>query len=675
MVATAIVAVVVFLSTVTEGFLFSNFVRRFASPAIRTTTTTTATTPFSTTTSLRMNLGEPLLTDETLEEWLDDMIYSGDIEGFIRRRSKDVVSLDFKEYLDERLAACNDEDEMRVLTEISKILTNKLMVSDGLVDSDEVFLTRLDKILFTSPNQRKAVIMESLDDMTPGFVEYIQREMKSTADADNKVVYASILQLIGQSKGADLLGGDAVILTGADGSLGDQFKKAESSVLAGGDMSLDEAKKTKVGDRNEVILAGLMFSTNDILEDVLNNLHEIDDGFVEFLQKKVDTSKDMDERVGLSSLLQTITTVLDRVKEAQGDGTIDAQQEELTIDQVKQRMQEVQAGQALAEQADGKVADRFGVFQVKEEKKDTFKTILKRFTDLPEGMTLEEAVDKNYDLCDYEFMGMLKSEVDACHAEGADIEAQQYEAIQAMVNQVMVKRIGGAQDRLQHILSKRSPPAMESEVVAMVRRGEVDEALLLLIEANTQQAEMAGATQAADVLRKLSRRIIEEQERKLPDEQRLLRALVRIEDSEKRKSLLYESFKPQKSMGTEGGFVEGPPLIAPPAFINCVRTFITNFGNVDSFNLLGRAQAIIDDAQAVATELYGEGMSPRQQQKYMFEKGTMSVWDLADYEDMSVMSGEEVPWRNDAWDTKSPEEVVGERVRRIGGGDGSDAPM
>ena len=534
-------------------------------------------------------------------------------------------------------------------------------------------LSRLDKILFTSPNQRKAVIMESLEDMTPGFVEYIQREMKSTSDGDNKVVYASILQLIGQCKGADLLGGDAAILTGADVSLGDQFKKPESSVLVGGEVTLDEAKKTKVGDRNEVILAGLMFSTNDILEDVLNNLHEIDDGFVEFLQNKVDTTKDMDERVGLSSLLQTITAVLDRVKEAQGDGTIDAQQEELTIDQVRQRMQEVQMGQSL--EPDGKVADRFGVFQVKEQKDETFKAILRRFTELPDGMTLEEAVDKNYDLCDYEFMGMLKSEVDACYAEGADIEAQSYEAIQVMVNQVMVKRIGGAQDRLQRILAKRTPPAMESEVVAMVRKGEVDEALLLLIEANTQQAEAAGATQAADVLRRLSRRIIEEQERKLPDEQRLLRALVRIDDTEKRKGLLYDAFKPQKSMGSEGGLVEGPPLISPPVFINCVRQFITNFGNVDSFNLLGRAQAIIDDAQVVATELYGEGMSPRQQQKYMFDKGTVSVWDLANYEDLSVMSGEEVPWRNDAWDTKSPEEVVGERVRRIGGGDGADAPM
>ena len=31
------------------------------------------------------------------------------------------------------------------------------------------------------------------------------------------------------------------------------------------------------------------------------------------------------------------------------------------------------------------------------------------------------------------------------------------------------------------------------------------------------------------------------------------------------------------------------------------------------------------------------------------------------------MSGEEVPWRNDKYDQKNPEDVIGERVQRIGG--------
>jgi len=65
---------------------------------------------------------------------------------------------------------------------------------------------------------------------------------------------------------------------------------------------------------------------------------------------------------------------------------------------------------------------------------------------------------------------------------------------------------------------------------------------------------------------------------------------------------------------------------------------------------MDKAQLIIDEAQEIATQLYGEGMSPRDQQKLMFEKNTMSVWDLADYEYNAEISGEEVPWRNDKFE-------------------------
>lgn len=207
---------------------------------------------------------EPV-SDETLEGWLDDMIYSGDIDGFIRRRAKDVINEDFDEYLQERLEACDDEDEKKVLIEIAAIVSSKLRTAEDVGDGAQQYEARLDKILFTAPNARKELIESNMEEMTQGFIEYIQTEMKSNIDTDSKVVYASILQLIGQTKGDDLLGKDASILSQADSSLGDQFK-VESKLLEGG---LDTSK---VGDRNERILAALMFSPNDILEDVLNNV-------------------------------------------------------------------------------------------------------------------------------------------------------------------------------------------------------------------------------------------------------------------------------------------------------------------------------------------------------------------------------------------------------------------
>ena len=76
------------------------------------------------------------------------------------------------------------------------------------------------------------------------------------------------------------------------------------------------------------------------------------------------------------------------------------------------------------------------------------------------------------------------------------------------------------------------PDFMEAEIITMARKGEVDEALILLLEANAQQAEAAGATAPAEVLRKLIAKANEEREKRLPDEQRLLRALIKLEDKE-----------------------------------------------------------------------------------------------------------------------------------------------
>jgi hypothetical protein len=323
-------------------------------------------------------------------------------------------------------------------------------------------------------------------------------------------------------------------------------------------------------------------------------------------------------------------------------------------------MQEVQMGAPVKEAS--KVAS---TFTVQEDKMATFNKVINMFKErLSTGMSIPEAVTNLYDLCDYAFMEILKSEEST-----NGVNSSFYTELLAAISQAMAQKIGTAQERLTKILSKRTPPAMISEVVAMARRNEIDESLILLMEANVQQARAAGATAAADVISSLVKRANEEREKKLPDEQRLLRALIRLDDSEERKGLLYAAFKPVKALTEDQGFVEGPPLIAPPSFIAVVRNLITSFGNVDSFDIMNRAKVIIDEAQLVATDLYGVGMTPRQQQEYMFKERTMSVWDLSDYEDKALTSGEDVPWEgNPKYDTMNPEDVLQDvKSRKIGG--------
>lgn len=539
------------------------------------------------------------------------------------------------------------------------MVSQSLRMTDGVSGADIVFEKRLDKILFAPPNIRRDFIKENMNDMTPGFIEYIQQELKATEDSDSKVVLASILQMIGQVKNQDLLGENVQVLTAADESLGDQFAKKKLSL---------EDDAVGLMNRNEQILAGLMFSTNDVLEDVLNNLHVIDDDFVSYLQKKIETTTDIEERMGLTSLAQVINTVLERVREAEKNGEV-LPEEELSMDQIRTRMQEVQMGAAI--DPTGQVVKKKEEFAVQADPKETFQVIMKKFyACFDSGMDIPAAVEENYDLCDYTFMNMLKEEADVCFAEGADIEGQQYLDILEAINKAMAKSVEKAQEKLQRILGKGNPKAMESELVVMARRGEVDEALILLIEANAQQAKAAGAIAAAEVLGQLFKRAREETERKLPEEQKLLRALMRINEKDERKGLLYEAFRPTKSLSAEGEVSQGPPLIAPPAFIKVVKQLIQNFGNADSFNIMGRALDIVSEAETVATELYGESMTPRMQQEYMFKKQTVSVWDLGNFEDYAMISGEEIPWGNDKYDNKNPEDVLGEKqVKKIGGVD------
>jgi hypothetical protein len=612
--------------------------------------------------------------EEIMTGWIEEMIYSGDMAGYVNRYSTDLVCEEFEEFLGERVQACDDEDERIAVTEALNLISRQLRSTDGMgADSDLVFENRLNQILFTAPNRRKQFIKDNLEEMTDGFIDYIQQDIKNSDDQDSKVVLASVLKTISTVKGQDVIGGASAMLQFADETLGDEFKKEDTLAKFSGQTA------SFVGDRNEKILGALMFSERDILEDVLNNLHEIDDKFIEFLQGKIANSQDIEERVALQSLCDIVTNVLEKMAEVEEDGGVEepVMDEELGVENVRRRMNAVQMGklEGATLDEDGNIVEKERVFEVKQDKRDTFTSILERFLDRPADMSIQDASVKFYDLCDYEFMNMLKEEISTCYREGADIEAAQYKEILDAISGTMVSQIRGAQERLQDILSKGHPKAMESEIVAMARRGEIDESLILLIEANIQQAEAAGAAPAAAVMKQLIKRANDEKEKTLPDEQRLLRAMMRIDSSEERKGLLHEGFRPTKTMKSDGEQESGPPLITPPVFIRVVKDFITSFGNVDGFNILGRAQLIVDEAQEVATELYGEGMTPRQQQDFMFKENTVSVWDLGNFEDQAMLSGEEVPWGNEEMtDDMSPEDMLGERVRRAQSGGMSGVP-
>ena len=218
-------------------------------------------------------------TDEEYEELLDEMIYSGDFVGFMRRKAKQIISEDFLDFLQEREKTAIDLDDKNVLNEIIGMIQDKLRLSDGMTNSESVFDERLDKILYTAPNKRLQYIEDIKDDMTEGFITHVKKLLNADKDIDNKVVFASILQLISKVKGVDYVGQEASLLNRADSSLGEEFaKESTSALITDGDSlatSQPAGRKVDPGDKNEQILAGLLFSKNDILEDVLNNVSQV----------------------------------------------------------------------------------------------------------------------------------------------------------------------------------------------------------------------------------------------------------------------------------------------------------------------------------------------------------------------------------------------------------------
>jgi len=194
------------------------------------------------------------------------MIFSGDMNGYLRRNAADLLCPEFVDFLEKRSAEEKDDEERAAIEQALSLVKAAMDLTDGMGQMSGVaFESRLDKILFAAPSKRKAFIESIADEITPGFVDYVQKELKETADQDSKVVLASILKFIGEVKKQDVVGGAAVLLNEADESLGEEFAKKNNA-------NAELVAELAVSNRNEQILAGLMFSNNDPIEDILNNL-------------------------------------------------------------------------------------------------------------------------------------------------------------------------------------------------------------------------------------------------------------------------------------------------------------------------------------------------------------------------------------------------------------------
>ena len=90
---------------------------------------------------------------------------------------------------------------------------------------------------------------------------------------------------------------------------------------------------------------------------------------------------------------------------------------------------------------------------------------------------------------------------------------------------------------------------MEGAIVKLAKEGRIDEPFLLLLEANADQAEAAGAAGPAALMRKLRKRAMNEKDKQSATKEiKLLRQLLREDDSNAREQLLTDAFTPKEAL-------------------------------------------------------------------------------------------------------------------------------
>jgi len=468
----------------------------------------------------------------------------------------------------------------------------------------------------------------------------------------------------------------------------DAFDLSGSGKKKGVPMSLDlddAAAGAKAEDGYEVLLADIVFSTNDPRMDIIENYDRTcDPAFVGWLKDKFERSRDAEEKAALRDLYDMIQDVKKKVelsaaaeerkkREAEGAEAARVREAEaaaaegrkLTDADVLMRAAAVDtAGVAEAKAAaeEARAAAKKRSFydeeltpEIRASYEDTVKKVLPPYK---AGESPASIAFTYYDQFDAQFVKVL-----AERKENGDEDAA---AVLDALAVEQSKRLSAATETLKGVLALGDPARMEGAIVKLAREGRVDEPFLLLLEANANQADAAGARGPAELMRRLRDRAADEKDKQgATKEVVLLRKLLRTDDPQKREQLLEEAFTPKEQLIVPGTMenarraVDGEapeeqkpmPDVPPPDFINACKAVTLNFGNLsyddDRGDLATKIKKIAAEAEVVATRIYGKGMTAREQQDRAWNERTASIFDLEQYEIEAERMGSKAPWTTD----------------------------
>jgi len=399
---------------------------------------------------------------------------------------------------------------------------------------------------------------------------------------------------------------------------------------------------------NEMLLAELAFSPPEQLPRLVErNLDRLNEDFYEFLAAKIKTSTDKDEQETLGLLKDAVTDLMQKILKAAMDRG-DISQDDIQAAGLGGQVIDVGTGEDMAVLSYDRFIDEL----------------------IADPSNIDTAVEASFDRIDMRFLERLNERVQE-DSPKKDILA----ALNSSIQSCMSVRVQKASETLAKILKAGDPNAMKKELMILNAKGALDDSVILLLEANIDQAKKAGAAQAVTVMTMLRDKAVDYKDQSMPEEIRLIRKLLRTDDEAARKAMLTEAFKPRDDVLNPDGSARRKQNVSGKAFVTALRTLISDFGNVDK-SFLAKVDMIAKESESVASSLFNvsEDMDVRELQDEAFHKRSISVWELESLEEQYERSGMEAPWQGESrggWDKDGNMIIGGNEIKKQGKGDDS----
>lgn len=377
-------------------------------------------------------------------------------------------------------------------------------------------------------------------------------------------------------------------------------------------------------DENELLLAELRYSDPAKLPALVqNSLANLDESFYAFLEEKINTSSDIPERDTLRTLRDAITDVM-KVLYEQAD---QAEKKSATATPPAPDAAEAppidvsSGGESVAIATYDELLDQLAAAHAES------------------PAALKTAIDASYERIDLKLLERLGQRI----AAGGD-QAQTGHIVRDAISAAMNERIAAAMAAVKTVLSAGDATAMRAALNTLARKGEIDDAFILLLQANIEQAKTAGATQAVQVVQMVLDHASSVKEVGLEPEIKLIRSLLRTEDAAARVEMLTKSLKPRGTVTNMDGSATSGVNVDGKKLVTALRKLIEEFGNVDETFVL-KLSAIGAESEAVARKLFDmEGKDVKDLQDEAFHKRSVSVWDLERIEMEEQVQGREAAW-------------------------------